>query len=80
MITKQENPTLFYKNLYKNLNVLRDIQRLILAGRARGRTSIFFKDENGEVWELRRPNQASKPRLMGDHWTKPMLFVDDGKR
>lgn len=64
MITKQENPTRFYKNLYKNLNVLRDIQRLILAGRAMGRTSIFFKDENGEVWELKRHNLVNKPRLM----------------
>ena len=59
----------FYKDLYKNLNVLRDIRRLILKGRSMGSNSILFRDENGEVWELKRqvPQHSAKPRLMIDH-------------
>lgn len=41
-------------HLYRNLEVLKHIQQLILEARWRGSRVVQFVDEKGEKWELRR--------------------------
>lgn len=53
MFEPDKNPSHFYRYFYRNLNVLRDIQRLFLDARNKSKHSIVFRDEKGEVWQLK---------------------------
>lgn len=44
--------------MYINLNALRDIWRLINLARDMKHNTIVFKDEKGELWELKKPNSV----------------------
>ena len=48
--------------MFRNLNVLRDIHRIITEARARKQRVITFKDEEGSVWKLQRVEQRQTQR------------------
>lgn len=60
MLEQAQNPTNFYRYLYRNLNVLRDIQRLLFDARKRQKHLITFRDEKGEVWQLKKLNFSNQ--------------------
>jgi hypothetical protein len=64
------DPGNLHRHLYRNLSVLRDIQRLLLQARHRQMHVIVFRDERGDVWRLER--LSSRTTRTTTHYSEDM--------
>lgn len=62
----------FYPSMLRNLNVLRDIHRLITEARARHQRQITFRDERGDTWQLIRVGDQAHRKPRHSSQTKPV--------